>query len=251
MCIDYRTVNKYLVRDNQPLTLIEDQLDMLKGKGYFTVLDLKDGFYYVRTADDSVKYTAFVTPFGQYDYSRLPFGLKVAPAKFTRIVNKVLKEIIKTGEVITYMDDFMVAMVTLEHHMQVLQKNLKLLVKNKLELRIDKSKFSFTKIEYLGYLISEGIQPTDSGLEAVKLYRIPKCVWDVRKFLGLYSFFRKFIENFSIIAKALYDLTRKDVKCVLKEKELAAFETLKLKLTQAPILAIYNPRDESNKPSKL
>ena len=114
ICIDYHTVNKYLVRDNQPLPLIEDQLDMLEGKRYFTVLDLKDGFHHIRIADDSVKYTPFVTPFGQYEYLRLPFGLKVAPAKFTRFVNKVLKELIETGEVITYMDDFMVATVTLD-----------------------------------------------------------------------------------------------------------------------------------------
>ncbi|XP_015433583.1 PREDICTED: uncharacterized protein LOC107189537 [Dufourea novaeangliae] len=107
MCVDYRTLNSSLARDNQPLPIIEDRLDLLEGKKYFSLLDLKDGFHHIRVAEESIKYTAFVTPFGQFE--------KPAPARFTRYVNKVLENFIRRGEVVAYMDDFLISTETLEH----------------------------------------------------------------------------------------------------------------------------------------
>ena len=138
MCVDYRTLDKLIARDNYPLPLIEDQLDMLNGKKYFTLLDLKDGFHHVSVAKDSVKYTAFITPIGQYEYLKMPFGLKTAPSRFQRFVNQALSEVIRTGDVVVYLDDFLVASDTIEHHFKVLETVFRLLVENKLELRIDK-----------------------------------------------------------------------------------------------------------------
>lgn len=102
MCIDFRTLNKVTTRDNFPLPLIEDQLDLLEGKKYFTTLDLKDGFFHVKMHDDSIKYTSFVTPLGQYEYLRMPFGLKGAPLKFQRYVTQVFKDQINAGEISVY-----------------------------------------------------------------------------------------------------------------------------------------------------
>ena len=111
-----RFLNKITLRDNYPLPLIEDQIDKLRDKKYFTLLDLKDGFHHIPIAENSVKYTAFITTFGQYEYLKMPFGLKTAPSKFQRFVNTVFADLIKTGDVITYLDDFMIATETAEQH---------------------------------------------------------------------------------------------------------------------------------------
>lgn len=246
MCVDFRTLNKITTRDNFPIPLIEDQLDVLEGKKYFTILDLKNGFFHIKMHKDSIKYTSFVTPLGQYEYLKMPFGLKGAPLKFQHYVTQIFKELINAGEILVYMDDFLIATETLEHHFCVLEKVFKLLVDNLLELRLDKCRFLQTKIDYLDYtVIEKGIQPTEQGLEAVKIFPIPRNIHDVQRFLGLCSYFRKFIENFSIIGKPLYDLTRKNAKFKFGEIEEKVFETLKSHLLKAPILSIYSPLDET------
>lgn len=124
------------------------------------------------------------------------------------------------------MDDFLIATETLEHHFQVLKKVFKLLTANLLDLWLDKCRFLQTKLDYLGYtIISDGIQPTKQGVEAIRKFPAPRCVRDVQSFLGLCSYFRKFVENFSIIAKPLYDLTKKNTE--FSETERRAFDTLK------------------------
>lgn len=245
ICIDFRTLNKITVRDNFPLPLIEDQLDLLAGKKYFTTLDLKDGFFHIQMHEDSIKYTSFVTPLGQYEYIKMPFGLKGAPLKFQRYVTQIFKDQIDAGEILVYLDDFLIATETIEHHFYVLEKVFKLLVENLLELRLDKCRFFQTKLDYLGYTItSEGIRPTNQGLEAIKRFPIPRNTRDVQSFLGMCSYFRKFVENFSVIAKPLYDIIKKDTNFQFEEQEQQAFETLKNRLIEAPILSIYSPQDE-------
>ncbi|XP_011883821.1 PREDICTED: uncharacterized protein K02A2.6-like [Vollenhovia emeryi] len=246
MCIDYRALNKITARDNYPLLLIEDQLDILNEKKYFTVLDLKDGFHHIFVAEDSTRYTAFVTPLGQYEYVKMPFGLKGAPSAFQRWVNQVLKEFIDKGDVVAYLDDFLIATETIEQHLRVLKNILITLVANKIQLRIDKCKFLFTEIEYLGYKISrEGVRPTENGIAAIVRFPIPRDLRGVKRFLGMCSYFRKFIEGFSTLAKPLTDLTRKNAEFRFGEKELQVFEILKQKLIASPILSIYSPRDET------
>lgn len=244
MCIDFRFLNKISVRDNFPLPLIEDQLDLLDGKKYFTLLDLKDGFFHIRMHEDSVKFTAFVTPWGQYECLKMPFGLKGGPLKFQRYVAQIFRKPIEAGDVSVYLDDFLVATETVEHHLLVLEKVFQLCVANKLELRLDKCKFLQTRLEYLGYTItSEGIRPTERGVNDVKRFPIPQNTRDVQSFLGLCSYFRKFIENFSLIAKPLYDLTKKSVNFTFGSEEARAFDKLKECLVNSPILSIYCPRD--------
>lgn len=244
LCIDYRTLNKITARDNYPLPVIEDQINALQGKQYFSLLDLKDGFHHVNVAEDSVKYTAFVTPFGQYEYLKMPFGLKNAPARFQRYVNEVLSDLIKVGTVIVYMDDFLIATDTLEEHFEVLEQAFRLLTQNRLELRMDKCRFLYKEIEFLGYVVSRrGVRPNDSGINAVKNFPTPKNVRDVQSFLGLSSYFRKFIENFATISSPLYSLFKKGAVFEFGQQQMNAFETLKKKLIEAPILSIYNPED--------
>ena len=141
---------------------------------------------------------------------KMPFGLKPAPQKFQRHVHKVFQELINKGDIVAYIDDFVVASTTFEKHFQTLQKIFKLLVDNHLVLRIDKYKFFYSSIDYLGYTIDNtGIRPTKNGVEAVVNFPIPQNVRAVQSFIGLWSYFTKFVENFSLIAKPLYDLLKK------------------------------------------
>lgn len=245
LCIDFRELNKLLVRDNYPLPNIENLLDSLHNKRYFTVLDLKDGFYHISMAEESIKYTAFTTVFGQFEFLRMPFGLKVAPSRFQRYINQVLADLIRSSDVVVYMDDILISSSTLEHFV-TLKKTFTLLVNNRLQLRIDKCKFLYTQIEFIGYIVSEeGIRPTQRGIEAVQKIPIPRNVKEVHSFVALCSYFRKFIPSISIIAKPFYDLLRKGATFKFEQEEFQAFELLKKKLVEVPVLAIYSPASET------
>ncbi|XP_043282371.1 uncharacterized protein [Venturia canescens] len=192
------------------------------------------------------KKNAFVTPLGQYEYVKMPFGLKGAPTMFQRWINQVLRKFIERGDIIVYLDDFMIATESVEQNLNILGEVFETLVANKLELRVDKCRFLFTTVEYLGYRVSnEGFSPTDDGIAAIQRYPVPRDTRGVRSFLGMASYFRKFVNGFSLIAKPLHELCKKNVTFRFGEIELKAFEMLKEKLVQAPILAIYSPRDET------
>lgn len=142
------------------------------------------------------------------------------------------------------MDDFLIATDTLENHFKVLDKVFQLLNQNHLQLWLDKCRFLYTKIEFLGYIVSkEGVRLSDFGINAVRNFLIPKNVRDVQSFIGLSSYFRKFIENFAAIASALHALLKKGAIFEFGQQQMEAFETLKRKLIAAPILSIYNPDD--------
>ena len=183
---------------------------------------------HIKMHENSIKYTSFVTQFGQYEYLRMPFGLKGALLKFQCYVAQIFKDQINEGEISVYLDDFLIATETVEHHFRVLRKVFDLMVANLLVLRLDKCRFFQTKLDYLGYTITnEGIRPTIQGLEAVKNFPIPKNNRDMQSFLGLCSYFRKSVENFSIIAKPLYDSIKTNTDFKFGEKERQVFEILK------------------------
>lgn len=153
-----------------------------------------------------------------------------------------MSELIKDGNIVVYMDDILVATKTLDSHIDILKKILTVLVSNKLELKMEKCAFLYTEVEYLGYKVSkERIQPTDRGIMAVQSFPEPKTVKEIHSFVGLASYFKRFIKDFSIIARPLYRLLKKDVVFEFGERERNAFVTLKNKLVEAPILAVYNP----------
>lgn len=186
---------------NYPLPLIEDQLDELREKNFFSALDLKDGFYHVAMAPDSVKYTVFITPIGQFEFLRMPFGLKISPQRFQRFINQAMNNLIKSGDVVIYMDDILVATRTFNDHIITIQKVFDTLVEKKLELRLDKCKFLYNEINYLGYHVnSKGLPPTDTGITAMQNFSERKTVKEVQSFIRLSSYFRKFIKGYSITA---------------------------------------------------
>lgn len=175
MCVDYRTLNKVLARDNYPLPLIEDQLDTLRGKKFYTILDLKDRFYHIAMSPKLIKFTSFVTPLDQFEYVRMLFGLKIGPQLFQRFINEIFAEFIKERIIAVYMNDILIASNTLDSHLATIKKVFQTLVKNKLELHLEKCFFLCAKIEYLGYSVTEsGIRPTDKDIKAVQNFPEPK-----------------------------------------------------------------------------
>lgn len=174
----------------------------------------------------------------------MPFGLKNAPARFQRYVNEVLKDLVINGNIVVYMDDFLIATDTLEKHLDAFKQVFSLLVQNLLELCLDKYRFLYEEVEFLGYVVSEReVRPSNHGIMAVRKFPIPKNIRDVRSFVGLCSYFRKFIENFFLVVGLLYELLNKETNFAFGQEQLSAFELLKSKLIEAPILSTYSPND--------
>lgn len=246
MCIDYRILNSRTERDNFPIPVINDCLEYLEGKRFFTSLDLRTSFHQVNMAEDSVKYTAFVSPFGCYEYVKMPFGLKNAPSVFQRFINHILRDFINDKEIVVYLDDILLATQDVQGHLDLLKRVLYRLSEYRLEIIWSKCEICQTRIEYLGYLIDQrGIQPNDSHIRAIKTYPQPKNTRQVHSCVGLFSYFRRFIPSFAQLARPLYNLLKKDAVFNFDQKCVQAFETLKAKLTASPVLAIYSRDKET------
>lgn len=243
LCIDYRSLNRKTLKDKYPLPRIEDQLDRLGGSRYFISLDLFSGYYQVPMDENSKRFTAFVTPDGLYEFERMPFGLSNAPSVFQRTINSMLRG--KQNLALAYMDDLLVTSQSIEEGLDKLERVLQLLRSSHLTLNLEKCDFFQTRINYLGYEIcSDGIRPGVAKIKAVMDFAIPKNVHEVRQFVGLTSYFRRFIQNYSLIAKPLTILTKKNTPWSFGEPQLTAFNELKSKLTTRPVLALYDPQAE-------
>ncbi|CAL2238354.1 unnamed protein product [Prunus armeniaca] len=223
LCIDYRQSNKGTVRNRYPLPRIDDLFDQLKGAKYFSKIDLRSGYHQLRVRDDDIPKTAFRTRYGHYEFLVMPFGLTNAPAAFTDLMNRVFRPYLYHF-VIVFIDDILVYSRTLEGH----KKHLRLILKT---LR--------RKVDFLGHVISaEGIYMDPRKVEAVVNWVQPTSVTEIRSFLGLAGYYRRFVEGFSSIATPLTQLTRKDVKFEWTEECEQSFQELKKRLTTAPVLAL-------------
>ena len=246
LCVDFRKLNKMVIRDHFPIPLIEDQILKLRNKKYFSSLDMKSGFHHVRVHEDSTKYFAFVTDEGVYEYVRMPFGFCNAPEAFVRYVHKILRELIESGDVIAFFDDIMVATDNIEKHLEVLKKLFKTLSDNHISLNLSKCSILKTRIVYLGYEVSENsIQPSDYHIRSIKDISPPTNADQLHRFLGLVGYFRKFVKGFSTIAEPLYNLLKKEVLYEFGEKQLEAFRKLKSTLLTKPVLTIFSPSSET------
>ncbi|KAJ3659560.1 hypothetical protein Zmor_011244 [Zophobas morio] len=246
LCVDYRELNKITIKDNFPTPLIEDNLDRLRNKRYFTTLDLKDGFHHVRVAESSIKFTSFITPLGQFEYLRMPFGLTNAPRVFNRFINLVFNKLIRANKIILYLDDILIATNSYEEHLDILKEVFGAASQHNLLFRIDKCAFLMFEISYLGYLVNnDGIRPDPKNVEAILQYPIPTNAKEVHRFVGIARYFRKFINGFSVLTKPLYDLLKKNVEFRFGEKELESFEQVKNQLASYPLLAVYDPHTQT------
>lgn len=240
LCIDYRALNKKTIKENYPMPLIDDQLDVLAGNTFFTTLDLASGYYQVPIREQDKHKTAFVTPEGHFEFNRVPFGLANAPAIFQRIMHQVLGSL-RYKEALAYLDDIIIPSTNISEGLDRLELVLQALSDAGLTLKLKKCVFFGRSVDYLGFEISsDGIKPGAKKISAVANFPTPKNQHNVRQFLGLASFFRRFVQGFSIIAKPLTQLLRKDAPWVWNEEQQTSFQTLKDKLIQKPILALYN-----------
>lgn len=188
----------------------------------------------------SKKYTAFSTPQGHFQYNRMPFGLKNAPATFQRMMDTALRGLLNKY-CFVYLDDSIIFGNTIQQHNDNLAIVLQRLRELGLKIQPDKCEFLKPELEYLGHIIThEGIKPNPKKIEAVREFKIPKNPTGVKSFLGLAGYYRKFIRNFSKIGKPLTDLTQKDIPFHWTDKQQDSFQTLKDALCKAPVLAYPN-----------
>jgi hypothetical protein len=191
MCVDYRSLNKVTKRDNHPIPLIDDCIDYLANKDIFSLLDLKSGFHQVEMGKNSIKYTSFVTPDGQWEFTKMPFGLKNAPSVFQRYINKIFRDFIDEGRIKIYLDDLLLGTKTIEEHLELLAQILQRLSEYGLKLQMNKCKFACDEIEYLGFIVSkDGIRPGREKTIAIEKFPVPKNSKEVHSFIGLCGYFR-------------------------------------------------------------
>lgn len=241
LCVDYRCLNSKTIKDKYPLPLIDDQLSNLSGNKYFITLDLASGYYQIPMGEGSRHLTAFVTPDGHYEFKRMPFGLANAPAIFQKMMNQILGSR-RFKSALAYMDDLLIPSASIEEGFQRLEDVLIILQEAGLTLKLSKCSFFDTSIEYLGYEIScEGIKPSQRKISAVQNFPVPRNVHEVRQFLGLASYFRRFVKGFGEIARPLTTLLKKDAQWQWSNEAFQSFETLKRCLIERPLLALYNP----------
>ena len=239
-CIDYRKLNSVTRNDSYPIPRIDDALVSLHGSRYFTTLDLQSGYHQVDMHPDSKEKTAFISHAGLFHFNVLSFGLTNAPPNFQRLMNRVLHG--PTWKIcLIYIDDIIVFSSTFVEHLARLSLVLDRLREANLKLKPSKCDFARTVVNFLGFKVSaEGIFPQKEKIEAVKSFPVPKSVKEVRSFLGLCNYYRRFVEGFAQIASPLNKLTRKNVPFVWSSECQTAFEELKRRLCAPPILAYPN-----------
>ncbi|GKD08679.1 putative reverse transcriptase domain-containing protein [Tanacetum coccineum] len=238
MCIDYRELNKLTVKNRYPLPRIDDLFDQLQGSNIYSKIDLKSGYHQLRVREQDVPRMAFRTRYGHYEFQVMPFGLTNAPAVFMDLMNRVCKPYLDKF-VIVFIDDILIYLKDKKEHEEHLKEILELLKKEKLYAKFSKCEFWIPKVQFFGHVIdSRGIYVDPTKIESIKDWASPKTPTEIRQFLGLPSYYRRFIEGFSKIAKSMTKLTQKGVKFDWGEKEENAFQLIKQKLCSALILAL-------------
>jgi hypothetical protein len=236
-CVDYRRVNALMRKDGHPLPLPESMFAQLTGAKLFSKLDLTKGFYQIGLDPACREYLAFSTPDGPKQWTVMPFGIANAPATFQREMQRILKDRLDTS-VMVYIDDILIFSKDERDHAEHVEWVLEQLRKNGYYANPDKCEFFQPEVNFLGHVIKEGgLAVQRHKVDSIVQWPVPECVKDVRAFLGLTGYYRRFVEGYSAIAAPLSDLTHKDTPFVWSEKEMAAFTQLKQSLVQAPTLA--------------
>nr|GFA83336.1 putative reverse transcriptase domain-containing protein [Tanacetum cinerariifolium] len=214
MCIDYRELNKLMVKNRYPLPRIDDLFDQLQGSSIYSKIDLRSGYHQLRVREQDIPKMAFRTRYGRYEFQVMPLGLTNTPVVFMDLMNRVCKPYLDKF-VIVFIDDILIYSKNEKEHEEHLKEIFGLLKEEKLYAKFSKSK-----------------------IESIKDWASPKTPTEIRQFLGLAGYYRRFIEGFSKIAKSMTKLTQKAIKFDWGEKEENAFQLIKQKLCSAPILAL-------------
>lgn len=210
LCVDYRKINQKSVADSRPLPKIQDALDSLGGSKWFSLLDQGKAYHQGVMSEDSKKFTAFITPWGLYEWERIPFGLSGAPAAFQTFMNDCL-EGIRDRFCLPYLDDTLVYSSTIEQHLSHLEQVFQRFRERGVKLKPSKCHLFKQEVRYLGHLATgEGytMDPEDKRAVLMLKERKPTCIGDMRKLLGFLGFYRKYIPDFARRARLLYDLVK-------------------------------------------
>ena len=252
MCIDFHAINalqpKVVKADSKvkgnltlhPLPNIDQLYAKLRGAKVYTTLDLRSGYYHIKLGKGSHAKTAFVTPFGKYEFNMVPFGLAQAPTYFQALISKVLKGLHSFA--MAYLDDIIIFSKDEEEHLEHLRIIFQHLKEAGLKLKRSKCDFIKRHIQYLGHLISQdGIQPLPEKLESIRDMPAPRNPKEIKQFLGLAGYYCKFVPRFSDLSRPLTWLTHKDVLFEWTKECQAVFQMLKDALCEHPILRYLDP----------
>lgn len=243
-CVDYRKLNSVTLKDSFPLPLITQTLDSLHGAKYFSTLDLLSGYFQVELDPSAREKTAFVTENNLMEFLVLPFGLTNSPATFQRLMGHVLRGL-EYRSALIYLDDVIVFGKTLQEHLHNLEEVFQRFREANLKLNPKKCSFVKNEVSYLGHIVSaEGVKPNPEKIKVVEEFPVPKNLKELRNFLGLANYYRRFVKDFAKIAYPLHELTRKGVKFRWMDDCAVAFDKLKRVLVSAPILAYPDYNEE-------
>ncbi|WVZ97710.1 hypothetical protein U9M48_043224 [Paspalum notatum var. saurae] len=238
MCVDCRAINNITIRYRYPIPRLDDMLDELSGANFFTKIDLRSGYHQIRMKLGDEWKTAFKTKFGLYEWLVMPFGLTNAPSTFMRLMNEVLRPFIGLF-VVVYFDDILIYSKSMDEHLEHLSAVFDTLRAAHLFANMEKCIFCTQRVSFLGYVVTtHGIEVDSSKIAAIQEWPTPTTVTQLRSFLGLAGFYRRFVRDFSSIAAPLHELTKKDVPFAWSDSQEVAFHTLKDKLTHAPLLQL-------------
>jgi len=240
-CVDYRKLNDLTIKDSYPLPRIDDTLDTLSGSIWFSTLDLKSGYWQVGIEPDDKEKTAFSAGNGLWQFKVMPFGLCNAPATFERLMEYVLKGL-HWKTCLLYLDDIIIMGKDFNCHLKNIEEIFKRLQAAGLKVNPKKCDFFQHEVKYLGHVVSSrGIHTDEEKTKAIKEWKRPSNLQELRSFLGLCTYYRKFVPGFATLAGPLHDLTCARQQFLWTEIQEKAFKTLKQMLCSAPILAYPIP----------
>ena len=238
LCIDYRKLNQVTIKNRYPLPRIDDLFDQLQSARVFSKIDLRSGYYQLRIRDSDIERTAFRTRYGHFEFLVMPFGLTNAPAAFMDLMHRVFHQFLDRF-VVVFVDDILVYSASEEEHAEHLRIVLQTLREHQLYAKLSKCEFWLQQVHFLGHVISgEGVLVDPAKVEAVLQWESPRSVSEIRSFLGLAGYYRRFVRDFSQVAAPLTRLTRKGVPFEWSEQCEQSFIELKRLLTSAPVLAL-------------
>ena len=239
LCIDYRLINTFALLDPFPFPIIDDVIVSLGGCNFFTKIDLKDGFHLLGLTTESRKFTSFVTPFGQYEWARLPFGYKNSPQLFQRLMTRILGDLLQDRRVVCYIDDILIGTKSLQENQSLTFRVLEKLDENGLTINPKKCSFSVPQVEFLGRIIDGKTRTTkEESIEKVRNMKEPVDRHTLMVFLGLVGHFSHFIPKFAEITRPLNRLKKRDVEWNFDDNCKQAFKKLVDLITQNPVLSL-------------